>query len=107
MGKHRADWGGGVVRDDLRSECEGVMNRRAWLRTTVGAAATLGGVGPAFGAGQGNQAKKPDEADELRQAEVRARKATNRPLNTLKSAHYQAIGDASEAFIKLTVTGAA
>src|SRR5262249_31489909 len=44
------------------------------------------------------------EAAELDRAQTRARKVTNRPLSLLKSAHYQAIGDASEPFIRLTLS---
>lgn len=104
MGEHRADGAAGVVRDGRRSADQGSMTRRSCLRSMAGTATILGGVGPALGAGPGAPARKADEADELRQAEARARKATSRPLLTLKSAHYQAIGDASEAFIKLTLS---
>ena len=41
---------------------------------------------------------------EIRRAEARAGRVTGRPLRRFDSAHYQAIGDASETFIKLTLS---
>ncbi len=82
------------------------LHRRAWLRIAAGATAGLGGFDgrslPAFASDDPKDAA--DEAEELQRAETRARKVTNRPLLTLKSAHYQAVGDASETFIKLTLS---
>jgi Protein of unknown function (DUF1570) len=85
----------------------GLMDRRAWLRIAAGASAGLAGAGLAAGPGRAPEDAKAAgaaEADDLRRAEARARQVTTRPLLTFKSAHYQAIGDATEAFLKLTLS---
>jgi hypothetical protein len=81
----------------------GRMDRREWLRIASATAAGLAGVGGIVRAAAGPELAA-DEAGELERAEDRARRVTNRPISTLKSAHYQAIGDASTAFIKLTLS---
>jgi hypothetical protein len=54
------------------------------------------------------QTPKPGQADlparELAQAEARVEAVTSRPLLTARSALFQAIGDASESFIKTTLS---
>jgi hypothetical protein len=56
-------------------------------------------------AGDGSQPPRAGAGDEdLKQAEAMVRKATTRPLLTVRTPHYQAIGDASELFIKLTLS---
>src|SRR5262249_15821272 len=41
---------------------------------------------------------------EIARARTRAKKVTRRPLQVIQSAHFQAIGDASETFMKLTLS---
>jgi hypothetical protein len=86
----------------------GSVDRRGWLRVAAGAAAGLGGlVGctiPALAADDPGSKAKGEASEELRRAEARATQVTNRPLRRFDSAHYQAVGDASEAFIKLTLS---
>ncbi len=83
------------------------LGRRAWLRGAAGAAATLIGLDRALGAIQPAENEKDApavEAEEYERAEARVRKITSERLLKHKSAHYQAVGDASEAFIKLTLS---
>src|SRR5262249_38605658 len=80
-----------------------MVDRRSWLRTAAGSVAGLGAFSGPAGAGRADEDVKVEEAEEVRRAEAQARRATTRPLRTLRTAHYQAIGDASEAFIKLTL----
>jgi Protein of unknown function (DUF1570) len=86
------------------------LDRRAWLRRSLVGAAALEcfGVGPRDSfASQDPKPRHPpaeDAADkELRQAEVRAREVTSRPIRIVKSAHFQAVGDATESFMNLTL----
>ena len=98
--------------------------RRAWLRRAAGAGLGLGGIAWGATSGLAQDAPPPrgaaapqglaqdepksfpsdDPAEELGRAEARARQITSRPLRTVLSAHYQAIGDAAPAFIKLTLS---
>jgi hypothetical protein len=84
------------------------VDRRDWLRKAGGVAAGLTGLiaYPISGRAADDNAPKVDgnAAEEMLRAETRATKVTNRPLSRLDSTHYQAIGDASEAFIKLTLS---
>jgi hypothetical protein len=104
MGEQRLEWvaGGGCEASHQRDRVS--LDRRTWLRSVAGSVTALGGLAGTVRAGQAPDDTNPDEEKELRFAEERARKATTRPLLTLKSDHYQAIGDASEAFIKLTLS---
>jgi Protein of unknown function (DUF1570) len=85
------------------------FHRRAWLQRLVAGAAALEclGFSPARGiASQDPKAPGPaadDADDQLKQAEARVRKVTNRPIRTIRSAHFQAVGDASESFMNLTL----
>jgi hypothetical protein len=70
-------------------------------------AAGLVGLGRARGASQTARNEKDaqhDEEEELQRAEARVRKITSGRLLKHKSPHYQAIGDASDFFIKLTLS---
>jgi hypothetical protein len=83
------------------------LDRRAWVQSAAGAAAGLLGLGRTVGASQPSEDQKDgqaSEAEEFQRAEARARKVTNERLLKLKSAHYQAVGDASDAFIRLTLS---
>ena len=86
------------------------FDRRAWLRRSLVGAAALECLG--FGPRQSLASQDPnprlppaeEAADkELRQAEARARKVTSRPIRIIRSAHFQAVGDASESFMNLTL----
>ena len=81
--------------EHLCTDVHGCGSRPARSRPSVGWS------GPS-GSGRADEGPKSEE-EELRLAEAQARKATSQTLRSLKSAHYQAIGDASEAFIKLTL----
>src|SRR5262245_17402755 len=81
-----------------------MVSRRTWLGAAAGSVAGPGAFQLLAGVGRSAEDAKAKEEEELRLAEVQARKVTTRPLLTMKSAHYQAIGDASEAFIKLTLS---
>ncbi len=104
MGERGATDMAGLTGESTTPACARRVDRRTWVRLAIGAAAAIGGGGRAIGAGPVVPARPADEGEELRQAEARARRATTHPLVTLKSTHYQAIGDASEAFIRLTLS---
>ncbi len=77
------------------------IDRRLWMRSVAGSLLGVSELGSARSAEPDPHA---EEEAELQRAEARTRKATDRPLRTLKSTHYQAIGDASESFMKLTLS---
>jgi hypothetical protein len=85
------------------------FDRRAWLRSLLAAAGTLHCPGFASRQSLASQAPRPrlspdEEADrELKQAEARVRKVTSRPIRIVRSAHFQAVGDASESFMNVTL----
>src|SRR5262245_8766934 len=91
------NWPGGPTAD-----------RRTWLRLASGAVAVIGGLGRGGGPAIASDPVKSspvDEAEkEIQQAETLARKVTRHPLHAIRSVHYQAIGDASGTFIKLTLS---
>ncbi len=82
--------------------------RRVWLRRTAGAALGLGGIARGWAAGLAQDDPKApggdESGEEFRRAEAKARRVTSRPLRTDQSAHYQAMGDAAQAFIRLTLS---
>ncbi len=83
------------------------VDRRCWLRVAAGVAAGFSRLAgcpiPGLAADEPGLMVDEEADQELRRAEERATKVTSRPLRRFDSAHYQAIGDASEAFIKLTL----
>jgi hypothetical protein len=114
-----------------REQLGGGIARRTWLYRAAGAAVGLAGFEPGWASELGQadpraprsagqqaggippQGPAPEDAntprgdepgDVLRRAEAKARQVTSRPLHTVQSAHYQAIGDAAPAFIKLTLS---
>jgi hypothetical protein len=84
------------------------VDRRDWLHLAAGVAAWLSGFVCRLDSGavadDAKTSRVDQAADEIQRAETRARKVTSRPLLTARSPHYQAIGDASESFIKLTLS---
>jgi hypothetical protein len=104
MDEHRANRGADEGSGPPRRAKTPAMDRRTWLRVAAGSVAALGGLDAVHRATRADEdSREADEAEALRRAEARARKVTTRPLVMLKSAHYQAIGDASEPFIRLTL----
>jgi hypothetical protein len=88
------------------SEGRAPIDRRNWLGRVI----TLGsGLVYAHGTAPGVAAQDPmispvEEAEqELERATARARTATSRPLLTLRTEQYQAVGDAAESFMKITL----
>ena len=83
------------------------IDRRSWLRQAMLVGAALGGVDGAFGQGIAARDRKlspEQEAEqELQRAQSRVLAVTHRPLLNLQSEQYQAVGDATEAFMKLTL----
>jgi hypothetical protein len=85
----------------------GAIHRRDSLHLIIGAAMGMAGAGSAAGAAQGgNQGETTDphaaEAD-LEAARGKLVQAGIGPIATVRSVHYQAIGDAPEGFMKLTL----
>jgi hypothetical protein len=83
------------------------VNRRDCLRLVSGAAIGFGVQARSpFSATRADEPKAgTDETseEEIRRATAEVRRATDQEVRMLRSAHYQAIGDASETFIKLTL----
>src|SRR5271166_4005590 len=81
------------------------MNRRYWLRLARGC--MLGGLGGQAVAGSPQDPAKGETAlsrtpeDELKAVREQLSKAEIGPLGTARSAHFQAIGDASEWFMSV------
>jgi hypothetical protein len=83
------------------------LDRRAWLWSAAGAGVGLIGLCRSAGAAQAAGDEKPappDEDEDYRRAEARVRRVTNGRLSKVRSPHYQAVGDASDFFIKLTLS---
>jgi hypothetical protein len=83
------------------------LSRRDWLTLAGGAAAGLGGLVrcplPALRTDEPKAKAGETPLEEYRRVLDAVRKATDRQVHTVRSAHYQALGDASETFIKLTL----
>jgi hypothetical protein len=83
------------------------FDRRTWLRRAVAAGAVFGCLddsrGPVISAESPKRSPTEEAAHELERAQSRVRAVTRRPLLTLRSEQYQAVGDAAEAFIKITL----
>ncbi len=85
------------------------FDRRTLLRTWLLGATALECAGNGTPWTLADQQPKPvvppgDEVDpELTRARSRLKDVTNRPIRVVRSAHFQAIGDASESFMKLTL----
>jgi Protein of unknown function (DUF1570) len=88
-----------------RETAPGLVDRRGWLRQVVAGAACAGGVGGGFGPVAAAQDLTPSaEADkELQLATQRIKTVTSHGLQTVRSARFQAVGDAAEPFMKLTL----
>src|SRR3954447_7320156 len=90
---------------DLGLWTEAAMDRREWLRRTLGGVAGAQALGTIALAGQDAGPAGKGTADtsesELEAATKSLTKARIGPINTIRSAHYQAIGDAPEGFMKL------
>jgi hypothetical protein len=84
------------------------VNRRGWLRLAGIASVGFGGLArrpiAAMGADEPKTAPGETAEEEIRRAVAIVRKATDHEVRTVRSAHYQAIGDASETFTKLTLS---
>jgi Protein of unknown function (DUF1570) len=90
-----------------RGGCSQRMNRRTWLRRAVVGGSVFACLdrifGPALFAGELKLSPDEQAQRELERAQSLARVATRSPLNTVRSEHYQGVGDASESFLKLTL----
>jgi Protein of unknown function (DUF1570) len=84
------------------------IDRRRWLAQAVAAGAMLGSINQASGPGHAAELfglTPAEEAEqELKRASDRLKAVTRRPLVTLSSDQFQVIGDASEAFMKVTLS---
>jgi hypothetical protein len=83
------------------------IDRRSWLRQAALAGAAFGGFDGALGQGiapAGRKLTPEQEAEQERErAQSRVRAVTRRPLLNLHSEQYQAVGDATEAFMQRTM----
>jgi hypothetical protein len=91
-----------MTRSDVGNlEGRPAVGRRTWL--CLAGAAALWGIARGGELEQGDRqdpSKGGPSDDELEGALAEARKVTTRPLVTVRSAHFQAVGDASEDFMK-------
>src|SRR5690349_19747528 len=99
--------GGLIMRADgtIGTQAKGTMDRREWSRRTLCLVAGTQVFGSRAPAGQdagpaGNGTPDTSEA-ELEDARKNLAKAGIGPINTIRSAHYQGIGDAPEAFMRV------
>jgi hypothetical protein len=98
------------VLNEQQGKCLPGFDRRAWLvRAASTAAAVLNGIkgsSSAVGTTQEPEVKN-DPADlaarELERVSARVRAVTNRSLQVAASERYQAVGDASESFMKIAI----
>ena len=83
------------------------IDRRNWLRRVLAAGAALHSVDGFSRLGiadEGPELSPPEQAkQECERAESRIKSITRRPLLHLESEQYQALGDATEAFMKMTL----
>jgi hypothetical protein len=83
------------------------IDRRSWLVRAASGAAALAGVAASTTAVRAIQEAKKDApesaATELERAMSRVRAATKLSVQTTTSEHYQALGDASEAFMNIAL----
>ena len=83
------------------------VKRRDWLRLAGSAAVGLGELArrpiSAIGADDPKSQAGESAEQEIRRADAIVRRATDQEVRKFHSAHYQALGDASETFIKLTL----
>src|SRR3954463_9368186 len=93
------------ARGDLGLWTEAPTDRRGWLRRTLGGVAGAQALGTIALAGQDADRAGKATADTSEAELEAATKSLTRvglgPINTIRSAHYQAIGDAPEGFMKL------
>jgi hypothetical protein len=84
------------------------IDRRSWLRRAVAGGALYGcldGVSGPEAAAEAPQLSPEQQAQhELERASARVRAVTRRPLLNLRSEQYQAVGDAAEPFMKITLS---
>ena len=80
------------------------LDRRTWLRRAAFRSVALAGMALAPRRGEATQDRKltpaEESARELERAQSRVRAATHHPLQSALSDEYQAVGDASESFMK-------
>jgi Protein of unknown function (DUF1570) len=83
------------------------VGRRAWLLRAASSPAVLAGIAGSATLGRTAQEAKQDPAGvaarELERAETRVRAVTGGSLRSAASEHYQALGDASESFMKIAL----
>src|SRR5262249_33878069 len=104
-------WCGMDDQDGRSASGRGTASRRGWLQLAMGS--VVGIAVPSIGIGRAQDTKTgaagrdgaqpaPARAD-LDALRRRLEAARIGPLETVRSAHYEAIGDAPEAFIKLVL----
>jgi hypothetical protein len=94
-----------LARNGEMSRKPGTIDRRAWLRRTVASMAVITGWAAAARSApapdRGGKDVSQEEEAELKAAEEKLRQAGIGPLGTVRSTHYQAIGDASDQFMRM------
>jgi len=83
----------------------GNSTRRGWLRATAGglAAAVVGGLGPSSLKAEDDEPIILQDAD-IAKVERKLKEAGIDPIRRLRTAHFEAIGDASDSFMKSCLT---
>lgn len=92
----------------MDESCGPVMiDRRHWLRRVATAGAVFGCLDdiakPRSAAQPPALTPKAEAEQELERAQAAVRSVTRRPLVTMRSEQFQAVGDAAEVFLKVTL----
>jgi hypothetical protein len=100
------EYGGPIMREHNGEPGRGPTDtkRRVWLRHALTGMAVMAGwrsAASSFPVPEAPDALKQEEKAELDDATAKLNTAGIGPLRTVRSVHYQAIGDASERFMKL------
>jgi hypothetical protein len=84
------------------------MDRRSFLRRAVVGGSVFGCLdriaGPTLSANENTLSPEQEAERELERAQSLARAAARSPLISIRSEQYQGVGDASESFLKLTLS---
>lgn len=99
---------GNRLRSSGNAHARQTVNRRDWLRLTGSVTVGFGGLVRYADSALGSDEPKPGAIEtaeeEVRRAAAIVARATDHEVRTVRSTHYLAVGDASETFIKITLS---